>query len=466
MSAKKTMCVSAVAVATFLASLGSTGTALAAVPGTAPDANTAGTPPATSGYHVNSYDARLDYDPTKDTLSGEATLDLVVRERRDALDLRLELPARSVQIDGTAARVSADKGTLHVKPAKQLAPGQHVKVHVTYEGSPRRTLDDPGEDNQAWAATKDGGRYLALGTAGVLFPANSDGTDRSAVHLQVRVPDGWTAVSNGPSGAPRKDGDHRVYRWDNPEPIQAGMVQFGVGDKWTESDAKLPDGTPVHFVYSSGAEGRGRKLAEALGDAATWEADMFGKYRHRSLTVSFLDFKDLNVPNVTGSNTISMNMEFDDPDKGTQPITQDVLVHELSHTWLEDVQAQDAYVEETIPTYLQWAWQEKFRKADLVKMYRDKVKKIQWENANVYTTGDVAMYALRRLVGDGAFDRTLKDWLPDHAGRPAGWDAFRASLEKRSGKDLTPFFAGWFPPEGTKPGYPGDDLVWPAWAKG
>ncbi|WP_237329991.1 hypothetical protein [Streptomyces sp. BA2] len=450
--------------ATLLAGLGPIGTAVAADRSVGPAAEAEETVQSTSGYHVNSYDVRLDYNPAKETLLGEATLDLVVKEWRDALDLRLQLPARSVQIDGKAATFSADKGTLHVKPVARLSPGRHVKVHVAYAGSPRRTLDDPGEDNLAWAATKDGGHYLALETAGVLFPANSDDADRSAVHLQARVPDGWTAISNGRAGTPVKDGDHKVYRWANREPMRAGYVHFGVGNKWTESDTKLPDGTPVHFVYGSGAEGRGRKLAEALGEAASWEASIFGKYRHDSLTVSFLDFEDPNVPNVTGWNTISMGMEYPG-DAETQPVTQDILVHELAHTWLEAVQAKDDYVEETIPTYLQWAWKEKFRKADLVTMYRDKVKKIQWQHTNVYTTGDVAMYALRRLVGDNAFDRALKDWLPNHADRPTAWDAFRTSLEKHSGKDLKPFFAGWFPPEGTKPAYPGDDLVWPAWAK-
>ncbi|GAA3160556.1 MULTISPECIES: hypothetical protein [Streptomyces] len=462
MSARKNLCVSAVAAATLLTALGVATTASASVAdpdaGPSPAVGTAG---AASGYHVDSYDVRLDYDPAGETLTGEATLDLVVKERQDALDLKLQLPARSVRVDGAAATVSADKSTLHVKPASPLAPGKHA-VHVTYAGNPDHILDAPDESNPTWAPTKDGGHYLALNSTGVLFPANTDATDRSAVHLRATVPDGWTAVSNGPSRAPRKDGDHKVYEWDNPDPMLASYVQFGVGDKWTEADAKLADGTPVHFVHGDGAADRARKLAEPLTEAATWEAGLFGKYRHKSLTVSFLDFKDVYTPNVTGWNTISMAMEYQG-EEGPRPTTQDVLVHELAHTWLEAVPARDDKVEEAIPTYLQWAWQEKFRGADLVAKYRERVKDIQWERSSVYTVGDVSMYALRRLTGDAAFDRALKDWVPAHAGRPTAWDAFRTALERHSGKDLKPFFAAWYPAE---PGYPGDDFVWPAWAKG
>lgn len=86
------------------------GTAGAAERGITPTAEAEGTAQGTSGYHVNSYDVRLDYDPASETLSGEATLDLVVKERRDTLDLRLGLPparCRSMGLPPQSPRIRA-----------------------------------------------------------------------------------------------------------------------------------------------------------------------------------------------------------------------------------------------------------------------------------------------------------------------------------------------------------------------
>lgn len=483
MSAKKTLCVGAVTAAALLAGLEPAGAAVTAGAGAGPAEQ--GTAAAGSRYHVDSYDARLAYDPNLEDeekeLSGEATLDLVVTKPGKALDLRMQLPATSVTVDGKPAETTADKGTLRVKPEKSLSQGQRLKVHVTYQGSPRRTLDDPTMDNPAWAPTKDGGHYLVLGSAGLLFPANTDRSDRSAVHVQATVPEELTAVSNGPATAPRKEDGHKIYQWDNPDPMPAEYVHFGVGSKWTESDGTLPDGTPVHFLYGDNAKGedgkdsveeRGRKLAEALPEAAQWQAGLFGKYRHESLTISFLDFEDLDTPNVAGWNTIVMSMETR-AGEGEPPVaaTQDILVHELAHTWLEAIHSKDgdAYVEEAIPTYLQWAWLEKFSHEDLVAKYRDAIKDIDargWDKVSAYNVSGPGMHGLRRLVGDAPFEQALKDWLPAYAGKSATWDDFRTIMKKHSNnKNLKAFFDAWFPPQGTTRTKPSDDILWPDWTK-
>ncbi|MET9603382.1 hypothetical protein [Streptomyces sp. NPDC006459] len=261
--------------------------------------------------------------------------------------------------------------------------------------------------------------------------------------------------------------------------MPAGYVHFGVGDKWIEADGKLPDGTPVRFVYGDSAKGddgkdsveeRGRKLAEVLSEASRWEAGLFGEYRHKSLTISFLDFEELYHPLVAGWNTIVMNMEFAGKNDEPIPATQDMLVHELAHTWLEAIDSKDgdAYVEEAIPTYLQWAWLEKHSHKDLAAKYRDQIKEIQtngWERTGPYGVSGPGLYGLRRLVGDTALEQTLKDWLPAHAGKPAAWNDFRTTMEKNSGKNLEEFFGAWFPPQSTGRTQPSDKILWPGWSR-
>ncbi|MGW6413157.1 hypothetical protein ACWF95_39460 [Streptomyces vinaceus] len=462
---KKALIASCVAAVTLVTGLGSSASA---VPGAG-----RGKGAAAAGYDVTSYDARVEYDPGKGTLSGDATLNVEVPAQRDSIDLRLQLPTGTVEVDGTAATKSAVKEILQVKPAGGLSPGRHT-VHITYAGNPADSLAFPGNDNLAWAKTKDGGHYLALGTAGMLFPASTDSNDRADVSFQAVVPDGWTAVSNGLSSAPKEQDGHRVYRWSN-ESTKPSAMQFGVGDKWSESDGML-GGIPVHYVYGASQGAAGKKMREILPGTLAWEKRLFGKkYLHDSLTIAFMDFEDPTVPNVTGSNIISMSMEYaSTPGAAPVPIPPDFLVHELSHTWLGENDSDDSYVGEAIPTYLQWAWLEKFRNEDLVAKYRQTVNRMDWHTVNVYSMSDKGMYALRRLVGDRAFYAALKEWMSTQEGNSPGWEDFRALVEKYSKKDLKAFFDNWFPSaevvaEKTQNGEslkPSDEFLWPDWAKG
>lgn len=466
---KKALVSVCVAAVTLITGLGSTASAAAAeVRGDGPGVT------AAAGYDVTSYDARIEYDPKNGTLSGQATLDVEVPAQRDSIDLQLQLPASAVEIDGAGAAKSAVKDILQVKPAGGLSPGRHT-VHITYAGNPSDSLAYPGENNLAWAKTEDGGHYLPLGAAGMLFPASTDPNDRATVNLQAVVPDGWTAVSNGPSSAPKKEDGRKIYQWNNKS-MKADNVKFGVGDKWSESDGTLPGGIPVHYVYGKDQEEAGKKLAEALPEAVTWEAELFGKgYLHDSLTVVFLAFEDKEAPNVTGSNIISIVKESrTGPGGSLEPTTPDVLVHELAHTWLGENDSDDSYVGEAIPTYLQWAWLEKFRNEDLVVKYRQEVESMDWSIANTYSMSSKGMYALRRLVGDEAFYATLKKWMPTQEGKAPNWDDFRVLVEGYSKQDLKQFFDNWFPSdeivaEKRQKGEslkPADEFLWPDWAKG
>ncbi|MFE5681422.1 hypothetical protein ACFQ8A_40755, partial [Streptomyces erythrochromogenes] len=125
---KKAMVAGCVAAATLATGLGSASVATAAE---APGRPAPGRSAAAPGYDVTSYDARIEYDPQKDTLSGKATLEIEVPAQRDGIDLKMQLPAGSAEVDGTAAPISADKEILHVKPASGLSPGRHT-VRVTY----------------------------------------------------------------------------------------------------------------------------------------------------------------------------------------------------------------------------------------------------------------------------------------------------------------------------------------------
>ncbi|HEY3481351.1 MAG TPA: M1 family peptidase, partial [Streptomyces sp.] len=55
-----------------------------------------------------------------------------------------------------------------------------------------------------------------------------------------------------------------------------------------------------------------------------------------------------------------------------------------------------------------------------------------------------AMHALRREMGDPAFDRLLHEWPSRYRHGNATWADFEGMAGRISGKNLKEFFAAWF----------------------
>jgi hypothetical protein len=63
--------------------------------------------------------------------------------------------------------------------------------------------------------------------------------------------------------------------------------------------------------------------------------------------------------------------------------------------------------------------------------------------ALVYNKGAAVLHMLRRLIGDEAFFRGLKNFYAENRFKKAGTDDLRQAMERASGRDLTRFFERW-----------------------
>jgi aminopeptidase N len=63
--------------------------------------------------------------------------------------------------------------------------------------------------------------------------------------------------------------------------------------------------------------------------------------------------------------------------------------------------------------------------------------------ALVYNKGAMVLHMLRRLLGDDAFYRGLRDFYATWRYKKAGTDDFRAAMEKAGGRPLERFFDRW-----------------------
>jgi aminopeptidase N len=163
-------------------------------------------------------------------------------------------------------------------------------------------------------------------------------------------------------------------------------------------------------------------------------------------------------------------------------MTIDLVAHETAHQWFGDaVTAREwahLWLSEGFATYFSALWTEQsqgdtaFRAqmaatrneilADSVAVPRRPVidtietNLVALLNANSYQKGGWTLHMLRRVVGDSAFFRGVRQYYATHRHGNAVTDDFRRAVEATSGQRLDWFFDQWL----RRPGYPTPLLRW------
>src|ERR1700754_2514878 len=183
------------------------------------------------GYNVKHYDVSVGYQPrsgqltARDVVEARATSGL----RRFSLDLD-GLKVTSVSVDGDAARYSRGRGKVKIVPATPIEKGKAFKVELRYQGQPRKVIDPDGS-TEGWYRTKDGAVAVGepFGTAAWLA-CNNAPRDKASFDIEIAVPAGVKAVSNGRLTA-RQRLDGRVrWTWSEPKPMASYLALVDIGD--------------------------------------------------------------------------------------------------------------------------------------------------------------------------------------------------------------------------------------------
>lgn len=429
----------------------------------APTASASVTGPADGGsraYDVADYDVKVDYEPGSARLRGDTEVVAEATEDLPEFGMDLALTARSVEIDGSPAQsvTQSDDGGITVVPRETIEKGSEFRVRVRYDGY-------PGKDNPSWVESEDGSVVTVLTPVGTWFPGNDDPEDKADFRLAATVPDGWTAVSSGREEPARQRGDRSTFRWRSTEPLPADAAILGVG-KWDVERTMLGDGTPLTTVYSAGRKGEFEKYAGRQEEIMEFLAGKFGAYPYDTLVSFFLDSVDDTAPNFAGQGAVIFpNAESE------KYFDSSVVAHELTHQWygrlVEEGESRDLCLSECFATYAQWMWSEFSEGQDLDAKYRREIEKRKddeefWrgklsEGEGVYGRGPFMVHALRRQIGDAAFEKVLKQWPARFAGKAPEWSAMEKLVQQVSGQDLEGFFHAWARSEGV----PEDTCLWP-----
>jgi aminopeptidase N len=404
------------------------------------------------GYDVKHYEVNLGYQPrsgmltARDVIKARATTGL----RRFSLDLD-GLKVTSVSVDSEAAEFSRGRGKVKIVPAGPIAKGEAFTVELRYQGVPRK-VTDPDGSTEGWYRTKDGAVAVGepVGTAAWLACDNAP-RDKASFDIQITVPAGVKAVSNGRLISRRRVDGRVRWSWAEPKPMASylALVDIGDGKLVRGRVGKLPTWTLVdpRLVKAS------RAAIDSLPEIIRWETHIYGPYPFAAAG-SVVDVADLGYALETQTRPIYAFA----PDRTT-------VVHETAHQWFGDsvslMRWPDIWLNEGFATWTQWYFAEQHggRTAQQVfaKLYRRPASEVgfwdppsghpgQAKNlfaVSTYVRGAMTLQALRDKIGTRDLLRILRTWATERRYGHGGIKEFIALASRISGEHLRGFFHRW-----------------------
>ncbi|GLY23260.1 M1 family metallopeptidase [Micromonospora sp. NBRC 101691] len=408
------------------------------------------------GYDVREYAVKVRYDPAQDRLAGVVTVRATATVDLSRLNLDLAgLTVRAVSVDGAPAAHTHRGAELTVVPAAGLPAGNGFEVEVRYDGKPR-PLENEALGEGGFLHTSDGA--IALGqpeSASTWFPVNDHPSDKATYDIEVTVPDGLVAVSNGvPSGRASADG-WTTWKWAERTPMASYLSTLVIGEYRMETGEHK--GRPVVTAVSSRIP-RGAadtSMARTL-QVADYLETVFGPYPVGAYGGVVISDSRIRYALETQSRPVYSAGFFDSGEN------TGIVVHEIAHQWFGNSVSlqrwQDIWLNEGLATYAEWLWAEhqgdRTAQQAFDAAYTGSSSAL-WRtppgdpgadelfSESVYQRGAMTVHALRVTVGDDVFFRLLRDWAADKRDGNATTEDFVALAEQVSGRQLDALFDAW-----------------------
>ncbi len=415
-------------------------------------------------YDVHFYHLRVQLDTLSATVAGHTTIHAHVRAPLDtfAFELHPSLTIDSLFVNGVRRTALVTHGSERDVPlSSAISPGTPLTVDIHYHGTAQEGLFNRRSRN--W------GRWVTFSLtepdeADGWFPVKQELDDKAdSVQVDITVPLGCKAGSNGLLMGVDTQGGHHTFRWKSRYPIAYYLISVSAADYVDYSfTATLPDGTAlpvVNYVYPN-ALGFFKDEIDTTAALLRLFSGRFGRYpfwreKYGHCMAPFSGGMEHQTMTTQGYFAL--------------PLT----AHELAHQWFGDYVTcatwNDLWLNEGFASYGEILTFEAFegpafaRQAmaqwhiDIMQSTDGSVYIPDPDVGNVrrlfdyrltYLKGAAVVHMLRYLLGDSLFFTGLRTYLQRFAFGTATTDSLRHVLESLSGVALDSFFRQWVYGEG------------------
>ncbi|WP_436849229.1 M1 family metallopeptidase [Streptomyces atriruber] len=426
------------------------------------------------GYDVAHYGLTLGYDPDSRHLTGTAEITARATKNLSSFNLDLKgLDVSAITVEGKAARFQRAGQELRVRPADDLDRGETFRATVRYSGTPETITDEDGS-KEGWLRTADGAVALGEPNGSMSwFPGNHHPSDKASYDIQVTVPKGLKAVSNGELTRESTKNGRTTFAWHSAEPMAGYLATVAVGD-YEMKTSTTKSGLPVITAVAPDEAKASKKVLAKIPDIVEWEEYNFGPYPFSSTGAIVLREDEAEYALETQTR----------PTYPGAPEAE-LVVHEMAHQWFGNSVTpktwRDMWLNEGFATYAEWLYEEDHggdsAQETFDALYKgdyfedDEDNEAVWafppakptsaehiSDSPVYERGGMVVHKIRQTVGDDTFYDIVQGWTKTYRHKNADTEDFTKYVEEHAGsegarKKVAAIWGDWLYGEG-KPDKP------------
>jgi len=301
--------------------------------------------------------------------------------------------------------------------------------------------------------------------ASTWWPCIDNPTDKATAEIEITVPNGYQAASNGLLDHLTENGDRSsTYFWRESFPISTYLISVAATNYTTFEDSYTAlDGVTrmplIYYVYPEHLDlarlkfGVTRRALEIF-------APLYGEYPFLSEKYGMAEFPWSGAMEHQTMTSMGQSLIGSLGNSG-----EAVIAHELSHHWWGDLVTMktwdDIWLNEGFATYSEILFFERFQGIDPGELLSDSYDDgkvfgnlggtVTAENLDdpfddlgaIYEKGGWVLHMLRHVLGDQKFFEALREYAQTYAFSNASTRDFQTVCERKYGGSLDWFFSQW-----------------------
>ncbi len=403
-----------------------------------------------------------------DGLQGKSTITMRLKSDVDSLVLNeVGLSLDTVLVDGVAKAVSIDtteQFSIHFNGTRFAGDTLHIEIWYRQTPGYPRPNSRQGyyffrSDSSLPIPANLGYTFSEPSDARFWFPCYDEPWEKATAEMNITVPSGYVAASNGRLTGTNDNGDGTVtWHWREDHQIATYLMcittsRFAVSTlPFVKSTG---DTIPLQYFTWPSDSTTTATFLPTVRQMVSLYSTLFGEYPFDKYGMSsIVPFVYLGMEHQTMT-TLNRYVQTD----------QRVVSHELAHQWWGDNVTcgtwADVWLNEGFATYSEALWRESTEGFPALKSYmRDTLDGFafgSWQGAVydpvgqgfnlfdqvVYSKGAWVLHTLRGVLGDSLFFRSLSTYRQRYAGKSAVTTELESVVDSIAGQDMSWFFNQW-----------------------